>query len=120
MNEINADVASFIATTVEYQLREIIEDALKVQTHARSRSTLTVDDVNFVMRLRGQQPLYGYGTGSETMKEITTVDGKPGVVVLSDLGERKEDLAQAMQTELPKVCCIFDIDVCVCVCVCLV
>ena len=54
------------------------------------------------MRLRGLQPLYGYGAGAE-MKEVTTADGKPGLAVLSDLGEKKEDLAHAMQAELPKV-----------------
>lgn len=102
MAEIGADVASFIATTVEYQLREIIEDATKVRTQSR-RQALTTEDFNYVMRLRGQHPLYGYGAGAEAIREVTTAEGRPGMVVLSDLGERKEDLAQAMQTELPKV-----------------
>lgn len=102
MAEVNAEVASFIATTVEYHLREVLEDAIKVQTQSRRR-ILTVDDLTVAMRLRGQQPIYGYGAGAQAMRDVTTVDGRQSQVILSELGERREALVEAMQTELPKV-----------------
>lgn len=101
-HQIDQEAASFVATTVEYHLREILEDAIKLQNQSK-RHSLTVDDLNFVMRLRGQQPLYGYGAGAAATQEVTTTDGEQATVVLSGLGERKETLVRAMQTELPKV-----------------
>ena len=68
----------------------------QVRTQSRRR-TLTVEDVNFALRLRGQQPLYGYGGsgGGEGAAE----EGGAGLG-----GERREELARAMQADLPKVC----------------
>jgi len=37
------------------------------------------------------------------MRDVTTVDGRQSQVILSELGERREALVEAMQTELPKV-----------------
>lgn len=55
--------------------------------------------MNFVMKLRGGTQLYGYGSGVER-KETTGEGGSTAVVML---GERREDLAKAMQVDLPKV-----------------
>lgn len=74
-----------------------------MRTQSRRR-TLTVEDVNFALRLRGQQPLYGYGGSSGGGGGEGAGAGAgaedAGMVLL---GERREELARAMQADLPKV-----------------
>ncbi len=69
---------------------------MQVRTQSRRR-TLTVEDANFALRLRGQQPLYGYGGEGAAAAAAAAVDGS------ASMGERREDLARAMQADLPKV-----------------
>lgn len=70
-----------------------------MRTQSRRR-TLTVEDVNFALRLRGQQPLYGYGGSSGGGGGEGAGAEDAGMVLL---GERREELARAMQADLPKV-----------------
>lgn len=62
---------------------------------------MRIDDLNFIIQLRGGTPLYGYG-GSVDRKETTAGDGSSRVVVM---GERTESLEATMKRDLPKVRC---------------
>lgn len=56
------EVAEALAADVEYRLRDLVQEALKFMKHGR-RQTLTTDDVNFALRLRNSEPLYGFASG---------------------------------------------------------
>ena len=51
---LDGDVAAAAASDAEYHLRRVVQEALKFMRHAR-RSTLTTDDVNFALKLHGQE-----------------------------------------------------------------
>lgn len=54
--------AKALASDVEYRLRLVFQDAIKCMRHGK-RDTLTAEDVNSALRLRGCEPLYGFGAG---------------------------------------------------------
>ena len=56
------EVAEALASDVEYRLRDLVQEALKFMKHGR-RETLSTDDVNFALRLRNSEPLYGFASG---------------------------------------------------------
>ena len=56
------EVAETLASDVEYRLRDLVQEALKFMKHGR-RDTLSTDDINFALRLRNSEPLYGFASG---------------------------------------------------------
>eukprot|EP01094_Clydonella_sp_ATCC50884_P007107 TRINITY_DN16289_c0_g1_i1.p1 TRINITY_DN16289_c0_g1~~TRINITY_DN16289_c0_g1_i1.p1 ORF type:complete len:515 (+),score=109.08 TRINITY_DN16289_c0_g1_i1:170-1546(+) len=54
------DVATALVADVEFRLRDVLQDAIKVMQHSK-RSTLTTEDVNDALRMRNADQLYGYG-----------------------------------------------------------
>ncbi|OQR84460.1 transcription initiation factor TFIID subunit 6 [Achlya hypogyna] len=62
LDNLRKGCASELAPEVEFRLREIIQDAIKFQRHAR-RETLTTRDINHALSARNMEVLYGYGGG---------------------------------------------------------
>lgn len=51
IEKLDWQVASTLAPDVEYNVRSVIQDALKFMTHAK-RNTLTTHDINAALRVR--------------------------------------------------------------------
>lgn len=61
-----ADSASeYLAPDVEYRIRQVIQDSCKIMKHSK-RSLLTPDDINSALRLRGADPIFGFGPQTNT------------------------------------------------------
>ena len=55
------EVADALAPDVEYRLRALVQEAIKFMKHGR-RDTLTMEDINYALRLRNCEPLYGFAS----------------------------------------------------------
>ncbi|KAH3756831.1 transcription initiation factor TFIID complex 60 kDa subunit [Pelomyxa schiedti] len=56
---LNEEVASALASDVEYRMRELIQEAAKFMRRSK-RDVLTTTDVNSALRLKNVETLYGY------------------------------------------------------------
>ena len=74
------EVADALAPDVEYRLRDLVQEALKFAKHGR-RETLTTADINYALRLRNCEPLYGFASpdAPRFCRALT-----PGVFYLED------------------------------------
>jgi transcription initiation factor TFIID subunit 6 len=66
---ISDDVAKALAPDVEYRLRDIIQEALKVTKRSR-RTVLTTEDINAALRIRMCEPLYGFPSNMPSQEFI--------------------------------------------------
>jgi transcription initiation factor TFIID subunit 6 len=57
--KISDEVASQIAVDMEYRLREILQDSIKMMKHSK-RTLLTTEDINSVLSLQNYEILYGF------------------------------------------------------------
>ena len=91
------EVAETLASDVEYRLRDIVQEALKFMKHGR-RDTLSTDDINFALRLRNAEPLYGFASGDPP--RFCRATGASDVFYLDD---PEVNLADLVAEPLPKV-----------------
>ncbi|KAI9098749.1 hypothetical protein DFS34DRAFT_618796 [Phlyctochytrium arcticum] len=90
------DVALALVQDVEYRLREIINEATKFMRHAK-RERLLADDINYALRVRDVEPLYGWSTtGTPSFKLITQ-----GPQQLYYLEDHELDLEDIINAPLP-------------------
>ena len=94
---LKGEVAEALAADVEYRLRDLVQEALKFMKHGR-RETLSTDDVNFALRLRNAEPLYGFASG-ETPR-FCRATGASDVYYLDD---PEVNLADLVAEPLPRV-----------------
>lgn len=62
VSNLSADVLPALAVDVEYRIREIMQEAIKCMHHSK-RTTLSTDDVDAALSLRGVEPIYGFASG---------------------------------------------------------
>lgn len=62
--EISDSAAKLLAQDVEYRIREIAEEARKFMRHSR-RNILTTSDINYALRIRNVEPMYGFNSKEE-------------------------------------------------------
>ncbi|XP_060199697.1 transcription initiation factor TFIID subunit 6 isoform X2 [Lycium barbarum] len=62
VNNLSPDVLPALAADVEYRIREIMQEAIKCMRHSK-RTTLSTDDVDAALSLRGVEPIYGFASG---------------------------------------------------------
>jgi transcription initiation factor TFIID subunit 6 len=91
------EVADALAPDVEYRLRDIVQEALKFQKHGR-RDTLTTEDINYALRLRNCEPLYGFASPDPPRfcRALT-----PGLFYLEDPELNLADLLAEQMPPLP-------------------
>ena len=61
ISNLKDEVAEALAPDVEYRLRDLVQGALKFAKHGR-RDHLTTEDINYALRLRNCEPLYGFAS----------------------------------------------------------
>ena len=91
------EVADALAPDVEYRLRDIVQEALKFMSHGR-RDSLTTEDINYALRLRNAEPLYGFA--SHDAPRFCRAGGQAGVFYLED---PEINLADIINEPLPAV-----------------
>ncbi|KAJ8556010.1 hypothetical protein K7X08_022768 [Anisodus acutangulus] len=62
VSNLSPDVLPALAADVEYRIREIMQEAIKCMRHSK-RTTLSTDDVDAALSLRGVEPIYGFASG---------------------------------------------------------
>jgi len=62
--EISDSAAKLLAQDVEYRIREIAEEARKFMRHSH-RDILTTSDINYALRVRNVEPMYGLNSKEE-------------------------------------------------------
>ncbi|KAK6777018.1 hypothetical protein RDI58_023735 [Solanum bulbocastanum] len=62
VSNLSPDVLPTLAVDVEYRIREIMQEAIKCMHHSK-RTTLSTDDVDAALSLRGVEPIYGFASG---------------------------------------------------------
>ncbi|CAN4097166.1 unnamed protein product [Withania somnifera] len=62
VTNLSSDVLPALAVDVEYRIREIMQEAIKCMHHSK-RTTLSTDDVQAALSLRGVEPIYGFASG---------------------------------------------------------
>ena len=74
------EIADALAPDVEYRLRDLVQEAIKFQKHGR-RDALTTEDINYALRIRHCEPLYGFSSPDQPRfcRALT-----PGVFYLED------------------------------------
>ena len=90
------EVADALAPDVEFRLRDLVQEAIKFQKHGR-RETLSKEDLNFALRLRNCEPLYGF-TSPDPPRFCRALT--PGVFYLED---PELNLADMLAEPLPRV-----------------
>lgn len=95
ISQLKDEVADALAPDVEYRLRDIIFEAIKFQKHGR-RDTLTTEDINYALRLRNSEPLYGF-TSSDPPRFCRALT--PGVFYLED---PELNLSHMLEEPLPR------------------
>ena len=96
ISNLKDEVAEALAPDVEYRLRDLVQEALKFQRHGR-RDTLTPEDINYALRLRNCEPLYGF-VSPDVPKFCRALT--PGVFYLED---PELNLADLLAEPLPSV-----------------
>ncbi|SCV69058.1 BQ2448_2078 [Microbotryum intermedium] len=92
------EVASALAGDVEYRLWEIIEESIKFMRHSR-RTRLKVEDVDYALRVRNIEPLWGFASSSNLpFKKTVTSTG-----VVYHVEDEEIDLSKAVKVDLPAV-----------------
>lgn len=79
--QLKDEVADALAPDVEFRLRDIVQEALKFMSHGR-RDTLSTEDINFALRLRNAEPLYGFAY--REAPKFCRAGGQAGVFYLED------------------------------------
>ncbi|PHT69565.1 Transcription initiation factor TFIID subunit 6 [Capsicum annuum] len=67
VSNLSPDVLPAIAVDVEYRIREIMQEAIKCMHHSK-RTTLSTDDVDAALSLRGVEPIYGFAASGDPLR----------------------------------------------------
>jgi transcription initiation factor TFIID subunit 6 len=90
------EIATALASDVEYRIREITQEAIKFMKRSK-RDTLTTDDVNSALRLRNIEVLYGF-SASDPLK-FRRVTGTSDLFYIAD---NEIDISEITNAPLPR------------------
>ncbi|XP_009767287.1 transcription initiation factor TFIID subunit 6-like [Nicotiana sylvestris] len=96
VSNLSPDVLPALAADVEYRIREIMQEAIKCMRHSR-RTTLSTDDVDAALSLRGVEPIYGLASGDPLRFRRAA-----GHKDLFYIEEKDVEFKDVIETPLPK------------------
>ncbi|PHT35387.1 Transcription initiation factor TFIID subunit 6b [Capsicum baccatum] len=67
VSNLSPGVLPALAVDVEYRIREIMQEAIKCMHHSK-RTTLSTDDVDAALSLRGVEPIYGFAASGDPLR----------------------------------------------------
>ncbi|RKP38783.1 hypothetical protein BJ085DRAFT_8743, partial [Dimargaris cristalligena] len=90
------EVATALSQDVEYRIYEIIQEAAKFMRHSK-RTKLLTEDIDYALRARNVEPLYGHGAfGETTFKKVSAL--AEDIYVVED---EEFDFEKLLSTPLP-------------------
>ena len=95
---ISDNVAAHLVQDAEYRLREIIHEATKFMKSSK-RSKLLPCDINYALRVKNVEPLYGYDVSAPSEFRMTS----SGSHVLYYAADKEYDLEELISAELPPI-----------------
>ncbi|GJJ15644.1 hypothetical protein Clacol_009922 [Clathrus columnatus] len=101
ITNLSDDVASALASDVEYRMHQVVEEASKFMRHAR-RTTLTPSDIDHALRVLNIEPLYGHSPANLPKFKKVSVPSSAPVYFVED---EELDLDKVLKEEkvfLPK------------------
>uniref|UniRef100_A0A0G4I630 TATA box binding protein associated factor (TAF) histone-like fold domain-containing protein n=1 Tax=Chromera velia CCMP2878 TaxID=1169474 RepID=A0A0G4I630_9ALVE len=85
------DAAEDVAGFVEYRVRKVIEEAMKIQQRCPGQQQLSALHIEYAMRRLGMEPLYGFSTGGSgsnkrhgTFSKVTVKQGGRSLILLKE------------------------------------
>ncbi|KAJ1920027.1 histone H4-like TAF Taf6, SAGA complex subunit [Mycoemilia scoparia] len=96
--KLNDDVTNALSNDVEYRIHQIIEEALKFMRHSK-RTKLHVEDINYALKVKNFEPLYGFGMEGEIKYHKAT----SGYEDLYYVDEEEVELDDIINQPLPDV-----------------
>ncbi|KAI9293720.1 TAF-domain-containing protein [Neoconidiobolus thromboides FSU 785] len=96
INSLSESSISTLANDVEFRIKQTIQEATKFMKHGR-RTTITIEDINHALRLKNEEPIYGFNT--EYRAEFGKL--KYGKNEIFYLNEQAIDLEKFIASPLP-------------------
>ncbi|KAG0140568.1 hypothetical protein CROQUDRAFT_665018 [Cronartium quercuum f. sp. fusiforme G11] len=92
------DAASALSADVEFRLNQIIEESIKFMRHAK-RTKLLVEDVDYALRAKNIEPLWGFAsTDTLAFRRTTSAAGN-----LYFVDDEEIDLTKIVNAQLPPI-----------------
>jgi len=101
-NEINSDVFNFISRAIEFHLKDIVQEAKKVQSHTKRRKLCT-EDVNTALQIRSLECIYGFISAREIFKVPSQQDPENMEQVVCGGQDEEIELEKAAEAPLPRL-----------------
>lgn len=96
LTNLGDEVLTLLCHDTEYRVREIIQEASKFMRHS-NRTKLTTEDINYALRLKHVEPIYGYDpSDSVAFKHFVQGD-------LYYATDREVDFDTILTSSLPKI-----------------
>ncbi|CAH7683465.1 TATA box binding protein associated factor-domain-containing protein [Phakopsora pachyrhizi] len=98
LSNLSDEAASALAADVEFRLNQIIEESLKFMRHSK-RTILLVEDVDYALRAKNVEPLWGFAsTDTLSFRRTTSAVGN-----LYSIDDEEIDLTKIVNAKLPPV-----------------
>ncbi|KAG5175338.1 hypothetical protein JKP88DRAFT_351551 [Tribonema minus] len=103
---VSNDVAEFLASSAEYHLKDLVQEAMKIARRSKRRR-VTADDVNYALEMRSVEALYGYRASAVVAAVAAATDkggagGGAGEDGDSATGDRRVNTLEVANAGLPK------------------
>lgn len=95
ITEIEDDALKLLSQDLEYRLKELCQEAIKVMT-ASKRNKLSIDDINYALMSRNIDPLFGY----DPQETLIFKNIPPNTFFVPD---KEIDLEEFLNQPLPKI-----------------
>ncbi|KAA1119085.1 hypothetical protein PGT21_014756 [Puccinia graminis f. sp. tritici] len=98
LGNLSDEAATALAADVEFRLTQLIEDSIKFMRHSK-RTNLLVEDVDYALRAKNIEPLWGFAsTDTLSFRRTTSAVGN-----LYFIDEEEIDLTKVLTAELPPI-----------------
>ncbi|EGG09832.1 uncharacterized protein MELLADRAFT_47407 [Melampsora larici-populina 98AG31] len=98
IGNLSDEAASALAADLEFRLNQIIEESIKFMRHAK-RTKLMVEDVDYALRAKNIEPLWGFAsTDTLSFRRTTSTAGN-----LYFVDDEEIDLTKIVNAQLPPI-----------------
>lgn len=99
---ITESAANALIPDAEFRIRQIVQDAIKFRNHSKRRF-LSTNDINFALRVRNADPVYGFGPLTPTYQQPLTSLPTPPNIASSPQQSQRQSSAHSNLSLSPRV-----------------